>query len=192
MLSLRPGVPLSSLPLRSKRWWIPASAVAAVIIGIAIAIWTQAGHYGDPGKALARHHDDHLAGQFRLSIVSPNPAELASYFEGRLGFRSRIEKPLPPEVSVVGARLCYLEGTPMAFYVFHVDRRVIIAGLFPTAELDRFSIVHPDGTRENEPLLYRVDDLSFGMTCDSERVVSVIGKVPAEQLKTISDLFDLP
>jgi anti-sigma factor RsiW len=102
---------------RSRGVWFAFAAAAAVLV-IAVALFTLRNSRPDVGREIA---DVHLS-----TIASPNPVDVASsdmhtvkpWFQGKLPFTFNVPELSGSPFTLLGGRVVYVRGTPMAQLLF--------------------------------------------------------------------------
>lgn len=178
---------IASFP-RPRRWAFPLAAGAAAAAILAILLWPRGHQELDLAAALAKHHSKYVSGHSPLGAETSDPAEASRYLQAKLGFPCRVEKPLPSDVRLIGARLCYLEGAPTGFYFLHSHRRVVTVAVVAREDLARFPVARGklDATGE---VHCTVEGKAFVLVADGKRAVTAVGEVPAEELAKLARLF---
>ncbi|MBI2901873.1 MAG: zf-HC2 domain-containing protein [Planctomycetes bacterium] len=168
-----------------RRWWIPAAA--AIVVAAAVLLLARPREL-DLAATMAEHHAHYLEGKSPLAAGTADPSEASRYFRDKLPFPCAIESPLPSDTKLVGARMCYLDGAPTAFYILHRDRTVVTVAVFAAADVTRFPMASSRLERE-EIAHCRVGNLAFVATKDGDRVVTAVGDVPPAELERIVRAF---
>ena len=177
---------IASLPRRRR--WLPFAAAAALIAAVGAVLFFTRHKELDLAATLAQHHAKYVAGQSPLGVETSDPAEASRYLHDKVPFDATLMGAVPKEMRLVGARLCYLDGAPTAFYIFHRDRSVVTVAVFAADDLSRFPVARERLQHEGE-VRCRVDTMAFVLVGDGAHAVSVVGDVPADELSRLARLF---
>jgi anti-sigma factor RsiW len=179
---------VAGLP-RSGRRWRPVAAGAAVIaIAATVLVWNARHRELDLAAELARHHVKYVGGHAPLGVETKDLAVASGYLRDNLDFACEPRSALPAGLQLVGARRCYLEGSPAAFYFFHRGAAVVTVAVCPLSDLARFPVAAERLNREGQ-VHCRVDGMEFVVIRDSERAVTAVGAIDPAELAAIARAF---
>jgi anti-sigma factor RsiW len=109
-----------------QRRWVLASAVAAVLLSVALA-WISTGRSGYEEFA-AQAHRNYARGAFPLDIASSQPQVVSNWLEPRVPFHLTLPnypEGGPKKYALAGARLMQYRGQDVAYLAYEMDRKPI-------------------------------------------------------------------
>ena len=150
--------------------WAAIAAMVTVCVGLAIG-WGALRGRADQAALLAEVTDQHiamLAGNAPPEVISSDRHTVKPWFQGKLPFSFNLPASLPPDTTLDGANLRYVQGKPVAQLLFRMGRHKVsvfveqsagsaavprmkragfnVAG-FRTAELEAIAVSDVDQTR---------------------------------------------
>jgi anti-sigma factor RsiW len=145
---LRDGVPTRALwekieaqisPSRSrgiKALW-PLALAASLIIGAGVVLVARSRPL-DLANAVEECHSAYAHQITTSEFSGPVPEEIAQQFGGRLDSDAFAYRPSEPAFTSSGARLCHVEGVPVALILGHCAETPVSMIVFKKSELDHF------------------------------------------------------
>ena len=145
---LRPQAPEQSqptarvIPLRPSFRPIAAWAAlaAAILLAISLIGWREVRRSNALAAELLDQHLATLSSGSTPQVISTDRHTVKPWFQGRLPFSFNLPEPdaLPPDTTLRGANLVYLEGQPAALLIFSIHRHE--ASVFLTPRTSSFTI----------------------------------------------------
>lgn len=138
------AVPMRSSSFATIVLW---SAIAAtILITASLFAWHQVHQANRLAAELLDQHLAVLSSAATPQVVSTDRHTVKPWFQGRLPFSFNLpdQNALPPDTTLRGANLVYLEGQPAALLIFTIHKHEV--SVFVTQRANRFAIA-PRGTR---------------------------------------------
>jgi anti-sigma factor RsiW len=104
-----------------------SAIAAAILVSVSVAIWQ---HVHDDDALTAELVDQHLSmlsSGATMQVVSSDRHTVKPWFQGRLPFSFNLPEPeaLPPDTTLNGADLVYVEGQPVALLIFSIGKHEV-------------------------------------------------------------------
>ena len=124
------------IPIRGVAW----GAIAAVfLILISLAAWQGTRHSNALSAELLDQHLASLSDSSAPQVISTDRHTVKPWFQGKLPFSFNIPEPtaLPPDTTLQGADLTYVEGKPTALLLFVIHKHRVSVFLRQNGQLPR-------------------------------------------------------
>jgi len=131
-------VPLRRSPSANIAVW---SAIAAVLlVVVSLVAWHQVRQADALAAEMLDQHLAMLSSAATPQVVSTDRHTVKPWFEGRLPFSFNLPDPdaLPPDTTLHGADLVYIEGRPAALLIFSIHKHEV--SVFVTQSAGAFAI----------------------------------------------------
>lgn len=162
-----------------------ALALAASIIIAAGAIFSIKSRSLDLANAVEECHSAYAHQITTPEFSGPVPEKIAQQFEGRLDAGAFAYRPSGPAFTSSGARLCHVEGVPVALILGRCAETPVSMVVFRKSELDHF----PQTKRKLEsgdPIACsRAGRYQFAARFIGDHVVCVVGDEPRPVLEDL-------
>ena len=126
------------VPFRPIVW----SAIAALLLlFISLGAWKQTRQSNALSTELLDQHLASLSDSSAPQVISTDRHTVKPWFQGRLPFSFNIPEPtaLPPDTSLQGADLTYIEGKPAALLLFMIHKHRVSVFVAQAGQLPRMS-----------------------------------------------------
>jgi anti-sigma factor RsiW len=111
---------------RQVNWlsWVAVAAMVAVCVGLAIGgtAWRGKTNQAAFVSEVTDQHIATLAGTAPPEVISSDRHTVKPWFQGKLPFSFNLPASLPPDTTLDGANLTYLQGRPVAQLLFRIGR----------------------------------------------------------------------
>jgi anti-sigma factor RsiW len=144
--------------MRSAAW---AALAAAILIAISLLTWRQLHQTNTLAAELLDQHLATLSSAAIPQVISTDRHTVKPWFQGRLPFSFNLPDAaaLPPDTTLKGADLTYLNGQPAALLLFTIhkhevsrsDPRALLSRHCPTREPALLSAPPPPPTYKSSP-----------------------------------------
>ncbi|HEV2576719.1 MAG TPA: zf-HC2 domain-containing protein [Acidobacteriaceae bacterium] len=107
--------------------WAAVAAVIAVCVGLAIG-WSASRGKTNQAALVGEVTDQHiatLAGTGPPEVISSDRHTVKPWFQGKLPFSFNLPASLPPDTTLDGANLTYLQGKPVAQLLFSIGKHKV-------------------------------------------------------------------
>jgi anti-sigma factor RsiW len=145
--ALNPSARITPIPRASAAFTAAWSAIAAaILIAVSFFTWHQFRQANNLAAELLDQHLAMLSGGAAPQVVSTDRHTVKPWFQGRLPFSFNLPDPdaLPPDTTLRGADLVYVEGRPAALLIFTIHKHDV--SVFVTQSSGDFRIA-PRTTR---------------------------------------------
>ncbi len=117
-----PQGPSRVRPLRPNafRWFAWPALATALLLAVSLTVWQ---HMRQANTLTAELLDQHLAtlsSGASPQVISTDRHTVKPWFQGRIPFSFNIPETLPPDTTLNGADLIYIEGQPAALLLFTI------------------------------------------------------------------------
>ncbi|MHB8522081.1 MAG: anti-sigma factor family protein [Limisphaerales bacterium] len=139
----------------------------------------------DLAQAVVKDHREFLQGKMAPEFTGAVPDEIAKKLEGRLDAAAFGKVPTTRGFRSEGARLCHLEGVPVAWTLGHYEDVPVSLIVFKKGELDHF----PEAKRRlesGEPIVCtRAGRFQFAVRLAGDHVICAVGGASKEVLENL-------
>jgi anti-sigma factor RsiW len=166
-----------------KAFW-PLALAASLIMAVSIILFARSRPL-DLANAVEECHSAYVHRVTTAEFSGPVPSEIAQQFGGRLDAAAFAYRPTEPAFNSSGARLCHVEGVPVALILGHCADTPVSMIVFKKSELDHF----PQTKRKLEsgdPIACsRSGRFQFAARVVDDHVVCVVGDEPRPALEDL-------
>ena len=99
-----------------QRWYLLAAAAAVLVL--AVALFALRSSRSDLGREIADVHLSTIASGNPVDVISSDMHTVKPWFQGKVPFTFNLPELSGSPFTLLGGRLVYLRGTPMALLVF--------------------------------------------------------------------------
>jgi anti-sigma factor RsiW len=137
-------IPLRPASFRPIAVW--SALAAAILLAVSLIGWREVHQSNALAAELLDQHLATLASGSTPQVISSDRHTVKPWFQGRLPFSFNLPEPdaLPPDTTLRGADLVYLEGQPAALLIFSIHKHE--ASVFLTQRTASF-VINPRSTR---------------------------------------------
>lgn len=182
---LRPAAPKQITPIPFRRsifqpiaaW---SSIAAALLLAVSLSSWRYVHQSNTLTAELLDQHLATLSSGAAPQVISTDRHTVKPWFQGRLPFSFNLPEPaaLPPDTTLRGANLAYIEGHPAALLIFTIHKHD--ASVFVTERTALFSVT-PRSTRSG---------FSVNSTTTRDLRLTAVSDVNATELNALVDALD--
>jgi anti-sigma factor RsiW len=117
----KPGVPARKFPSRPMTW---GAIAAAILVALSLGGVREFHRSEDLTAELLDQHLAVLSDTASPQVLSSDRHTVKPWFQGKLPFSFNLPEPgaLPPDTTLLGADLTYLDGKPAAMLLFTIHR----------------------------------------------------------------------
>jgi len=115
-----------------RQTWIPMAAAAAVLIA-AVGLWTVPRGGSGAEQEIAEAHIRSLMASHLTDVPSTDQHTVKPWFSGKLNFAPTVKDFADRGFALVGGRLDYLDGRPVAAIVYQRRKHIINAFTWPSS-----------------------------------------------------------
>jgi len=122
---LRPQEPKKGAriyPFRSIAW---AALAASLVLGLSLFGWRQVHQANALSAELLDQHLATLSSGASPEVISTDRHTVKPWFQGKLPFSFNLPDPLPPDTTLKGGDLTYLDGQPAALLLFTIHKHEV-------------------------------------------------------------------
>ena len=160
-------------------------ALAAAVVIAASAVFLMKSRSLDLANAVEECHSAYVHQVTTPEFSGPVPEKVAQQFGGRLDASAFSYRPSEPAFTSSGARLCHVEGVPVALILGHCGEIPVSMIVFKKSEIARF----PEKKRKLEsgdPIACsRSGRYQFAARFVDDHVVCVVGDTPRPALEDL-------
>lgn len=169
-----------------RRLRLPAlSVVAAVLAGLlALVIWPRP-QVPDFARAVARDHTEFVCGVLLPQFTGQPAAQVLEPLGGRLDAAAFDRIPSAPGFRAGGARLCHLDGVPVAWVFAHQDDRPVSVIVLRREELKHFPDLQRQFNAGRAMVCGRSGRFQFAARYVDGHVVCVMADLSREHLEAL-------
>lgn len=170
-------------PAKLKALW-PLELAASLIIAASLVFFTRSRGL-DLANAVEECHSAYVHRLTTPEFNGPVPARIAQQFGGRLDVGAFAYRLSEPEFTSSGARMCHVEGVPVALILGHCGETPVSMIVFKKSEIDHF----PETKRKLEsgdPIACSQSGrYQFAARFIDDHVVCVVGDTPRPALEDL-------
>lgn len=181
-------------PQRRSGWFFPrwkavalGSLAVTVAVGLTVVfILLRSGAASlDLAKAVEKDHREFLQGKMTPEFAGALPDEIARKMGDRLDAAAFNKAPTTGEFRSEGARLCHLDGVPVAWTLGHCKDVPVSLIVFKKSELDHFPEVQ-QRLNTGEPIVCtRTGRFQFAVRFAGDHVVCAIANTSKQMLEDL-------
>ena len=139
----------------------------------------------DLAQVVEKDHREFLQGKMTPEFTGALPDEIASKFEGRLDAAAFTKVPTAGGFRSEGARLCHLDGVPVAWMLGRCDDVPVSLIVFKRSELDHFPEAQ-QRLKTGEPIVCtRTGRFQFAVRFAGEHVICAIANTSKQVLEDL-------
>jgi anti-sigma factor RsiW len=180
-------------PVVSRRRWLVlggARAAAAVLLGVAITLWTkQRPHPSDLGQIAANWHEQLLRGDVHPEVESTSDKIVEDHLRKKVSFHVHCPPRKDAHFALQGAGVCRVKGKQAAYIVGQVDRINVSILVLDRSSLDAFP--HERDHLAQGGGRHRCREGNYQMVSGliADNLVVVIGKASPQALETVLNAY---
>lgn len=181
-------------PQRRSEWFFPrwkafalGSLAALLVAGLVtgLIVFRSGRSSLDLAQAVEKDHRKFLQGKMAAEFSGALPAEIARKFEGRLDAAAFSKVPTTGGFRSEGARLCHLDGVPVAWTLGHCKDVPVSLIVFKKSELDHFPKTQ-QRLATGEPIVCtRTGRFQFAVRFAGDHVVCAIASASKQMLEDL-------
>ena len=175
---------IAPAPLAKFKAFWPLALAASLIIATGVAFFARSRNL-DLAKAVEECHSAYVHQITTPEFSGPVPEKIAQQFDGRLDAEAFAYRPSERAFTTSGARLCHVEGVPVALILGHCAETPVSMIVFRKSELDHF----PETKRKLEsgdPIACsRSGRYQFAARFVDDHVVCIVGDEPRPALEDL-------
>ena len=181
-------------PQRRSAWFFPrwkacalGSLTALLVAGLVtgLIVFRSGASSLDLAQAVAKDHRKFLQGQMAAEFSGALPDEIARKFEGRLDAAAFSKVPTTGGFRSEGARLCHLDGVPVAWTLGHCKDVPVSLIVFKKSELDHFPKTQ-QRLATGEPIVCaRTGHFQFAVRLAGDHVVCAMANTSKQMLEDL-------
>lgn len=179
-------------PQRRSAWLFPrwkavtlGSLVVSVAVGLVAGFILLRSSSLDLAKAVEKDHREFLQGKMTPEFSGALPDEIARKMGDRLDAAAFAKTPTAGEFRPEGARLCHLDGVPVAWTLGHCKDVPVSLIVFKKSELNHFPEVQ-ERLNTGEPIVCtRAGRFQFAVRFAGDHVVCAIANTSKQMLEDL-------
>lgn len=181
-------------PQRRSSWFFPrwkavalGSVATLLVVGlvVALAVLRSGASSLDLAKAVEKDHREFLQGKMTAEFSGALPDEIARKLGDRLDAAAFSKAPTTGGFRSEGARLCHLDGVPVAWTLGHFKDVPVSLIVFKKSELDHFPEVQ-QRLKTGEPIVCtRTGRFQFAVRFAGDHVVCAIANTSKQMLEDL-------
>jgi anti-sigma factor RsiW len=183
-----------------RSWWnwkgtsIGLGIAAALVIGVIMFIDFRTDPFSLRAISgpLASHHASFVAGAMSAQFVDVPPPEELDLTKGRLDRRAFTLVPSSSKFEKRGARLCHIEGTPVAWIMGRSGDKLVSVVAMRAVELALFPALSKRLADGNDIACFNAGAYEIGARRVDEHVVCLIGDVPHSEVESLLASISVP
>jgi anti-sigma factor RsiW len=129
-------------PFRSITW---AALAAGLVLALSLLGWRQMHQANTLSAELLDQHLATLSSGASPEVISTDRHTVKPWFQGKLPFSFNLPDPLPPDTTLNGGDLTYLDGQPAALLLFTIHKHEV--SVFLTQRSGDLNVTALPGTR---------------------------------------------
>jgi anti-sigma factor RsiW len=122
---LRPPEPKRTAPIYSFRSFGWAALAASLVLAVSLIGWWQNRQANALSAELLDQHLATLSSGASPEVISTDRHTVKPWFQGKLPFSFNLPDVLPPDTTLKGGNLTYLDGQPAALLVFTIRKHEV-------------------------------------------------------------------
>lgn len=130
--------------------WI--ALAASLLLAISLIGWQQIRRSDTLSAELLDHHLAVMASGATPDVISTDRHTVKPWFQGKLPFSFNLPEVLPPNTTLKGANLIYVDGHPAAMLLFTIGKHQ--ASVFLTERANRLPAIERSSTRSGFAIRY--------------------------------------